>query len=149
MAGKPVLLALAGTQVVFDIAMLEGIAGIEATLEDMPLERLCFGSYAPVFYHALVVLGHDEYRAVVIALLTYFPRVGDADAVLVDRFGHRRGHHQDRELVGGARLPRRELGFERLALARGQGVGEIDDAPGERRYRMQAVLAGVPGRRAA
>jgi predicted TIM-barrel fold metal-dependent hydrolase len=60
MAGKPVLLALAGTKVVFDIAMLEGIAGIEATLDDMPVERLCFGSYAPVFYHEAAKLKLQE-----------------------------------------------------------------------------------------
>jgi len=49
-AGKPVLLSLQETSVLFDIAMIEGIAGIEATLADLPVERLCFGSYAPVFY---------------------------------------------------------------------------------------------------
>lgn len=49
-AGKPVLLALQNTKVVFDIAMIEGIAGLEATLAELPVERLCFGSYAPVFY---------------------------------------------------------------------------------------------------
>jgi hypothetical protein len=30
---------------------LEGIAGIEAALEELPLARLCFGSYAAVFDH--------------------------------------------------------------------------------------------------
>lgn len=60
MAGKPVLLALRGTSVMFDIALLEGIAGIEATLEDMPIERLCFGSYAPVFYHEAAKLKLQE-----------------------------------------------------------------------------------------
>ncbi len=51
MASKPVLLTLADTEVLFDIAMLEGIAGIEGVLESISAERLCFGSYAPVFYH--------------------------------------------------------------------------------------------------
>jgi len=60
MAGKPVLLSLAGTNAVFDLAMLEGIAGIETLLEDMPLERLCFGSYAPVFYHEAAKLKLQE-----------------------------------------------------------------------------------------
>jgi hypothetical protein len=55
-AGKPVLLALQNTSVVFDIAMLEGMAGIEATLEELPFDRLCFGSYAPVFYHESATL---------------------------------------------------------------------------------------------
>ena len=49
-AGKPVVLALQGTGVLFDIAMMEGIEGIETTLAELPVERLCFGSYAPVYY---------------------------------------------------------------------------------------------------
>lgn len=49
-AGKPVLLTLQKSGVFLDIAMLEGIAGIEAALAEFPVERLCFGSYAPVFY---------------------------------------------------------------------------------------------------
>jgi hypothetical protein len=49
-AGKPVAMALEKTGVFFDLAMIEGIAGIEGTLTEVPVERLCFGSYAPVFY---------------------------------------------------------------------------------------------------
>ncbi|MEP6667811.1 MAG: amidohydrolase family protein [Chthoniobacter sp.] len=49
-AGKPVLLTLQKTGVYLDIAMIEGIAGLEATLAELPVDRLCFGSYAPVFY---------------------------------------------------------------------------------------------------
>ncbi|HEY3900427.1 MAG TPA: hypothetical protein VGM54_17600 [Chthoniobacter sp.] len=49
-AGKPVVLSLQGTSILFDIAMMEGITGIETTLAELPIERLCFGSYAPVFY---------------------------------------------------------------------------------------------------
>lgn len=73
MAGKPVQLALAGTSVVFDLAMLEGIAGIEATLEDLPLERLCFGSYAPVFYHeaATLKLQESELSATQLTAITH------------------------------------------------------------------------------
>ncbi len=48
-AGKPVILTLQKTGVFLDIAMLEGIAGIETALAEFPFERLCFGSYAPVF----------------------------------------------------------------------------------------------------
>jgi uncharacterized protein len=59
-SGKPVLLALQNTPVLFDIAMLEGIAGIEVTLEELPLDRLCFGSYAPVFYHESATLKLKE-----------------------------------------------------------------------------------------
>jgi predicted TIM-barrel fold metal-dependent hydrolase len=60
MAGKPVLMALEGANLLFDIGMLEGISGIEAALEELPLERLCFGSYAPVFYHEAAKLKLQE-----------------------------------------------------------------------------------------
>lgn len=42
--------ALAGTSVWLDIAMLESVGGVENLLKDWPLDRLVFGSYAPVFY---------------------------------------------------------------------------------------------------
>lgn len=41
---------LANSGVSFEIAMLEGVAGIERLLEQFPLPKLCFGSYAPLFY---------------------------------------------------------------------------------------------------
>lgn len=41
---------LANAGIAFEIAMLEGVAGIERLLEHFPLSKLCFGSYAPVFY---------------------------------------------------------------------------------------------------
>lgn len=49
-ARRPAAAAFKAMPLLFDIAMLEGAAGIEALLREMPLERLCFGSYAPVFY---------------------------------------------------------------------------------------------------
>lgn len=42
--------ALRGCPVWIDIAMLEGVGGIENLLTDWPLERLVFGSHAPLFY---------------------------------------------------------------------------------------------------
>lgn len=42
--------ALAGAKVWLDIAMLEGVGGIENLLRDWPLDRLVFGSHAPFFY---------------------------------------------------------------------------------------------------
>ena len=42
--------ALAGANVWLDIAMLEGVGGVENLLKDWPLDRVVFGSYAPVFY---------------------------------------------------------------------------------------------------
>jgi predicted TIM-barrel fold metal-dependent hydrolase len=40
----------AAGQVYFDIAHLEGVGGISNLLAQVPLERVLFGSYAPVFY---------------------------------------------------------------------------------------------------
>jgi hypothetical protein len=60
MAGKPVLMALEGANLLFDIAMLEGITGITFALEQLPVEHLCFGSYAPVFYHEAAKLKLQE-----------------------------------------------------------------------------------------
>jgi uncharacterized protein len=37
-------------QIYFDIAWLEGIAGIRRISSQIPMERLVFGSYAPFFY---------------------------------------------------------------------------------------------------
>ncbi len=42
--------ALRGVDVSVDIAMLEGVGGIENILATWPLERLVFGSHAPLFY---------------------------------------------------------------------------------------------------
>ena len=47
--GDP-LLKLAAAGVRFEIAMLEGIAGIGNLLDKLPLDRLCFGSHAPFYY---------------------------------------------------------------------------------------------------
>ena len=41
---------VATKQVWFDIAWLEGIAGIDAMSKQIPLDRLVFGSFAPFFY---------------------------------------------------------------------------------------------------
>ncbi len=49
MKGEPVL-KLAASGVRFEIAMLEGVAGIANLLEKFPLDCLCFGSHAPFFY---------------------------------------------------------------------------------------------------
>lgn len=42
--------SLASLGVRFEIAMLEGVSGVEQLLKRLPLSALCFGSYAPVFY---------------------------------------------------------------------------------------------------
>jgi uncharacterized protein len=38
------------TKVWIDIAMIEGVAGVENTLKNWPSDKLCFGSHAPFFY---------------------------------------------------------------------------------------------------
>jgi len=40
----------AAGKVYFDIAMLEGVGGIERLLKSVPIKRILFGSYAPFFY---------------------------------------------------------------------------------------------------
>jgi hypothetical protein len=47
--GKP-LLELAAAGVRFEIAMLEGVVGVENLLTQIDPDRLLFGSYAPFFY---------------------------------------------------------------------------------------------------
>jgi predicted TIM-barrel fold metal-dependent hydrolase len=44
------VVSLAVNGVCFEIAMLEGVAGVAKLFEQVPLTSLCFGSYAPVFY---------------------------------------------------------------------------------------------------
>lgn len=48
--GEAIDTLVATKQVWFDIAWLEGIAGIDAISRQIPLEHLLFGSYAPFFY---------------------------------------------------------------------------------------------------
>lgn len=48
--GKPVTALFKDTPVLFDVAMLEGISGIESLMMELPAEQIVFGSYAPVFY---------------------------------------------------------------------------------------------------
>lgn len=48
--GKPLMNLFKESKVLFDIAMLESIMGIEALMMELPAERIVFGSYAPVFY---------------------------------------------------------------------------------------------------
>jgi hypothetical protein len=48
--GKVITSLFKDTKVLFDIAMLESIMGIEALMMELPAERIVFGSYAPVFY---------------------------------------------------------------------------------------------------
>jgi len=48
--GKPALSLLKNTHVLFDIALVEGIMGLEGLLVELPADRICFGSHAPIFY---------------------------------------------------------------------------------------------------
>jgi predicted TIM-barrel fold metal-dependent hydrolase len=57
--GEPLLrLAAAGAH--FEIAMLEGVAGVASLLKQLPAERLCFGSHAPLFYFESAALKLTE-----------------------------------------------------------------------------------------
>lgn len=46
----PQAVTMASAGVMFEIATLEGVIGIEKLLEQLPLDKLCFGSNAPFFY---------------------------------------------------------------------------------------------------
>lgn len=56
----PVLQRLTEAQVFFEIAALEGLAGIEATLQKVPGLRLAFGSHTPYFYLEAALLKLQE-----------------------------------------------------------------------------------------
>ncbi len=57
--GEPLLrLAAAGAHV--EIATLEGVAGVANLAKQLPGERLCFGSHAPLFYFESAVLKLKE-----------------------------------------------------------------------------------------
>lgn len=51
---------LAAGNVSLDIAMLEGVGGLETQLVVIPAERVLFGSHAPFYYHDAAVLKLQE-----------------------------------------------------------------------------------------
>lgn len=66
----PEKLVTAG-EVYFEIGMLEGLGGLERSLQKMPLEKVLFGSYSPAFYFESAQLklresrlGHHQRRAI-------------------------------------------------------------------------------------
>jgi predicted TIM-barrel fold metal-dependent hydrolase len=52
-------LAAAGN-IFFEISMLEGVGGVEQLLKHVPLERVLFGSHAPLFYVESAILKMQE-----------------------------------------------------------------------------------------
>jgi hypothetical protein len=58
--GEPLTKLARAGQVWFDMAMLEGVAGIEKVLAVLPHDRLVFGSHAPFFIHEAAVLKLQE-----------------------------------------------------------------------------------------
>jgi uncharacterized protein len=57
--GEPLLrLTAAGAHV--EIATLEGVAGVANLVKQLPIERLCFGSHAPLFYFESAALKLKE-----------------------------------------------------------------------------------------
>ena len=91
-----------------------------------------------------IVLGNDQQRAVIHLLpidrlAAELPRVRDPERVLLDVLGLGGRHDQHRELRALGGLERRELLLERRLLLRGQRAGEIGDARGQLRDRLQAA----------
>jgi predicted TIM-barrel fold metal-dependent hydrolase len=59
-ANQSMLQGLAGAGVYFEIATLEGVAGIESLLQRAPGIKLAFGSHAPYFYFEAALLKLQE-----------------------------------------------------------------------------------------
>jgi len=57
---NPLLKRLVAAGVAFEIATLEGVAGIEVLLRANPAARLCFGSHTPYFYFESALLKLTE-----------------------------------------------------------------------------------------
>jgi uncharacterized protein len=79
-ANTPLLQRLTAAGVHFEVATLEGVAGIESLLQKVPGIRLCFGSHAPYFYFesALLKLQESALSAEQLAAV----RFGNAGALL-------------------------------------------------------------------
>jgi len=58
--GEPLLRLTATGRVWFDIAALEGVAGVAGIIQQMPVDRLLFGSHAPFFYFDSALLKIKE-----------------------------------------------------------------------------------------
>lgn len=58
--GETMTRLVAAERVWFDISWLEGVAGIERVAKQMPLDRLVFGSHAPLFYPESAALKLSE-----------------------------------------------------------------------------------------
>ena len=65
------LLRLRGSEIFVEISMLEGVAGVAGLLNQVPLDRVLFGSHAPLFYCEAAplklkesALGEPQLRAV-------------------------------------------------------------------------------------
>ena len=58
--GELLLSTMAAGSVFFDMATLEGIGGVKTLVQQLPLERVLFGSYAPFFTYESAVLKMKE-----------------------------------------------------------------------------------------
>jgi len=58
--GQPLLTLLQAGEVCVEISMLEGVGGVASLLEKVPLNRVLFGSHAPLFYFESALLKLKE-----------------------------------------------------------------------------------------
>jgi len=81
--GKRLSDLLAAGEIYVEIAMLEGVAGIETLLRDIPARRLLFGSHAPLFYFEAAALKLKE--SVIEPATLEQIRAGNAQRLLATR----------------------------------------------------------------
>ena len=60
--GQPLIDLIAAGEVYVEISMLEGVGGVENLLTQVPMNRILFGSYAPLFYFESAFLKLKESR---------------------------------------------------------------------------------------
>ncbi len=97
------------------------------------VRQCAFQAVADLDTHPPVVLGDDQYRAIVDSLAPELPLVRDANAVLLDFLRLGGGNDQDRDLAALLRLQVCQLALEFIDRSAGEGSGEVDDAGRERR----------------
>jgi len=134
----------AGVDPLIEIAFAEG--GCDGFRDDAVGHRVGEHPLETVTHFdadAMIVLGDEQQRAIIDLLAahdaaTELPLLDHADRVLRDVLRAGRRYHEYRELRALRRLEGGELLLESGLLAGGKRPGEVGNARGERRHRLQA-----------